>query len=114
MSTNKILSHTELQHIEHINKVLENHEELVKRVVNETEALLNNYVPVLSTYIQSMQQMQTAFGEVVSNIIKSSRQLSIVTGSVNDVMLFVGQVQKLNEVLTPELVEKLNRLAKHE
>jgi len=107
----KILSQNELQHIEHCNKILKEHEETVKSVINETESLLNTYVPILSSYVQAIAKIRNIFGEEVSNIIKSSRQLGIITGSVQDVQHFIHAVTKLNELLTPELVKKLQKIS---
>jgi len=108
---NKPMTQAELQHIEHCNKILQEHAETVKVVINETEALLNNYVPILSTYVESIAKIRNMFGEEVSNIIKSTRQLGIVTSNVQEVQHFIHAVTKLNELLTPELVVKLQKIS---
>lgn len=108
---NKPLSEDELQRIEHLNKMLLEHQEIVNKVVNETEQLLNNYVPIISTYVQSIGKVAHLFGEHVTNIIKSSRQLGIVTGTVQDVSNFIASAEKLDKILTPELIEKLRKIS---
>lgn len=107
---NKIITHEELQRIEHANKVLEEHLELVTKVVNETEGMLNNYVPILSAYVHSVIEVQKSYTESVAGIIRSTRELGIITGKTPDVLAFIGAIRKLDEILTPELVEKFRRL----
>lgn len=109
---NKILSHDELQHIEHANKALKEHLELVNLVVNESEALFNNYLPILQTYINGIAQVSKLFGEEVKQIYNSSRELRVATGGVQDVMNFISAVQKLDALLTPELIGKLRNVVK--
>lgn len=109
---NKQLSQAELQHIEHCNKVLEEHDALVKSVVNETEALLNNYVPILSAYVQSIAAIRVTFAEEVKHMLQSTRELKLTTGSTQEIHNFVSAVMKLDQALTPELIEKIHRLVK--
>lgn len=104
------MSQEELQHIEHCNKALLQHKEIVALVINETESLLNNYLPILSTYVNSVVKIRTLFGEEVSHVMSSTRQLKMVTNSTQEVINFADAVIKLNAILTPSLVEKLNRL----
>lgn len=108
----KQLTQAELQHIEHCNKVLQEHQELVTTVVNETEGLLNNYVPILSTYVKSIAGIRQMLGEEVAHVIQSTRQLSIVTKNTQEIHDFVQAVMKLDAILTPSLIDKLSRLAK--
>ena len=107
----KILSEAELQRLEHINKMLLEHQEIVNKIVNDTEQLLNNYVPIISAYVQAIGEVTHTFGEHVTNIIKSSRQLGIVTGTVQDVSSFISAAEKLDKILTPELIEKLRKIS---
>lgn len=107
---NKILTEAELQHIEHCNKVLREHKELVELTVNETERLFDNYLPVLTEYINHVVEVRTKFGNEVSHIIQSSRSLGIVTGKVADVINFCSAIEKLDKLLTNDLVEKLRRI----
>lgn len=105
------LSQDELQHIEHCNKVLEAHHELVTKVISETQEKLNNYLPIVSTYVNAIADVRRAFGEEVKHILQSNRQLQIVTGSAQDVINFTSAVVKLNQILTPEFIEKLQRIS---
>lgn len=108
--TTKYLSHDELQHIEHANKILEAHEELVKKVTNETEQMLNTYLPIVRGYVTTLFGIQKDFGEVVSNIVKSSREVSLVTSNTNNIENFCAAIIKLDALLTPEMIEKLNKI----
>lgn len=107
------MTQAELQHIEHINKVLEEHQEIVNKVVNETEQLLNNYVPIVSAYVASLRDITVSFGASVTNIVQSTRQLGIVTSNTQDLGHFIAAIQKLDAILTPELIEKLQRISGH-
>jgi hypothetical protein len=107
----KQMTQAELQWIEHCNKVLGEHSEVVTKVLNDTEAMLNNYVPIMSAYVQAIDEVRHKFGMCVADIIKSSRQLQIITGSAQDVINFTVAVQKLDTILTPELIEKLQRIS---
>jgi prophage DNA circulation protein len=105
-------NHEQLQEIEHINKVLIEHEELVTRVVNGTEDILNNYIPILHTYVNAMTEIRKSLGNEVVNIIKSTRELKVVTTNTQNIIDFTTAVSKLNSILTPELVDKLNKVIK--
>ena len=105
------LSQAQLQHIEHCNKVLEAHRELVTMVVNETEAVLNTYLPILGTYINGIVALRTELGNEVRHILNSSKELRHAAGSVNELIQFMSAIEKLDKLLTPELVEKIRKLA---
>lgn len=110
----KYLSHEELQHIEHCNIVLKEHLEIVRAVVNESESLLHTYLPILNEYVRSVGKVTQEFGENVSNIYRSSRELKVSVGSTPEVINFIATVQKLDALLTPELIVKLRRITKDE
>lgn len=104
---NKPTTQADLQNLEHANKILAEHLELVQQVVNQSEGLLDNYVPILQTYILSVGQLQNDFGKVVAEILKSTRELTILTGNTHRVIEFTQAIVRLNDILTPELVKKL-------
>lgn len=106
----KMMSQAELQHIEHCNKVLLDHLELVQRVTNETEGLLNTYLPILTTYVNSIIEVRQLFGKEVAHIVQSTRELSLVTNNTQPLINFIQATAKLNEALTPELTDKLKRV----
>jgi len=108
----KTITHDELQFIEHANKILNEHAELVKYVINETEGMLNTYVPVLKTYIKAIVNIRTEFSQEVIHIAQSLRELKSITGQTQELINFSSALIKLNEILTPELIEKLNKLNK--
>lgn len=63
------------------------------------------------SFADRLGEVTHQFGEHVTNIIKSSRQLGIVTGTVQDVSNFIASIEKLDKILTPELIEKLRKLS---
>ena len=107
-----IMSHDELQHIEHCNRVLQDHLDLIKLVTNESNGLLENYLPIMQNYARGIHEAGRTFTEGVADIYKSSRELKIATGGTQDVIAFMSTVQKLNEMLTPELLAKLRSISK--
>jgi hypothetical protein len=111
MST-KYMTHEELQHIEHCNKILKDHLECIKVVVEQSELALNNYIPVLRTYVNAITEIRTAFGNEVTHIFQSTRQLGLVTKNSQDIHNFVQAVMQLDKILTPSLVEKLNAITR--
>lgn len=111
---NKIMSQAELQHIEHCNKILREHQELVAFVVNETEGILNTYLPILTTYIDNVIRVRSKFGEEVKHIINSSRELKHITSGAQELISFMTAIEKLDKMLTPELVNKLKGLVNRE
>lgn len=110
-NASQILTQAQLQHIEHCNKVLNEHLELVQAVVNASEGLLNTFVPVLSEYCRQVAAVGHEFGTDCNNIYKSSRELKIAVGGVQDIVTFMDQVKRLDAMLSPELLEKLRRIS---
>ena len=106
------MTQDELQHIEHDNKVLREHLELRNQVREETEKMMDVFLPALQEYINTIADIRKIFGEEVAHILKSSRELKIVTGNSQDIINFISSVHKLNEALTPELVDRLQKILK--
>lgn len=100
----------ELQRIEHATKILQDHLDTVRLVVNETEGMLNTYVPILRTYVEAISELRHTFGEEVMHFAKSTRELKLVVGNTQQLGDFIRAVQLLHQTLTPELTEKLRRL----
>jgi hypothetical protein len=107
----QVLSHDELQHIEHSNKILFEHQEIVNKIVNETESMLNTYVPILKAYVESISTIRVALGQEVMHIIQSTREIGIVTKNTQDIMNFCQALNKLDALLTPELITKLKKIS---
>lgn len=107
---NKMLAQSELQDIEFANKVLLEHQQLIKTVLNESEEMLNTYIPIAKAYIHSIATIQEHLGSQVSNIIKSTRELGVVTKNTQNIINFCQSVEILNKTLTPDLIEKLRRI----
>jgi len=109
--SNKYLTHEELQNIEHANKILEAHLELVKMVVNESEAMLNNYIPIMKTYVHAIIDIRKMFSDEVIHIGQSTRELKLVTANTQNVTDFCSAIVKLDALLTPSPIDKLNRIS---
>lgn len=107
-----ILTEDELQHIEHCNKILREHSKLVEDTVNNTQELLNLYLPALSAYVSGISKVQVELGKEVVNLIQSTRQIKIVVSNTQEITNFISAVVKLNDILTPELIEKLKKISK--
>ena len=108
----KVMGHDELQHLEHCNKILEEHLELVQKVTNETESLLNTYLPILSGYVRAVVEVQMNFGKAVVEITRSAREVKVITSGSQEIENFVAAAVKLNNVLNDELMLKIIKLAK--
>jgi vacuolar-type H+-ATPase subunit D/Vma8 len=104
------LTQAELQHIEHVNKVLNDHLELVNAVTSLTEEKIATLITAYRGYVRELATIQKEMGEVVQNIYRSGREIGHATGKTNEIMAFYDQVNKLDKLLTPELMEKLKRL----
>lgn len=108
----KPMTQAELQNIEHATKILQEHQEVVQTVVNETEALLNNYGPIMRAYVDSITRLQKDYTDAVVEIIRSTRELKVVISNTQNLHNFMDAISKLEALLTPELVEKLKGLVK--
>lgn len=110
-NSTKLMSQAELQHLEHCNKALEAHLEIVTAVVNESEKLLNNYLPIVQEYVSVIGAVTHSFAEHVANIYSSSREMKVATGGAQELINFMATVDKLDKMLTPELLEKLRKVS---
>lgn len=108
----KGLSHDELQHLEHANKILREHLELLEKITVESSEYLNAHLSSLHTYVAAIGTIQRELGESVSNILKSARELGGVTNRTKELMDFGRAVGVLEETLTSEVLDKLSRIVK--
>lgn len=109
---NQAMTQAELQQIEHANKVLREHLALRQTVKEETEQMIEAFIPSLQGYVETITDIRKLFGEEVRHILQSARELKTVSGHTQELVNFISQVHRLNEALTPDLVEKLNKLSK--
>ena|SRR5215204_1715729 len=105
------LSQGELQHIEHCNKVLKDHLALVQAITNESEKLLNTFLPIVGDYVNQVGAVTHQMGLHVKNIYASSRELKQAVGGTQDLISFMDAVMKVDKLLTPELLEKLRKVS---
>lgn len=106
----KVMTQDELQHIEHGTKILQEHQDVIRGVINETETMLNTYVPILSGYIESIARLRMDFGKEVQHIVQSTREIKVITGGTQQILEFCSAVENLNKILTPDLIEKIRRI----
>jgi esterase/lipase len=106
----KTQSHDELQRIEHLNKVLEQHLELVNTVTTLSEEKIQDMLKNYQTYVHVLREVQVALGDIVTNIHRSMSQLKGVTGGAQDIMSYVQAASKLNDLLDDKLIAKLRRI----
>jgi len=108
----KPMSHDELQHIEHATKILEQHFDALAIVEKESLAMMGEYLPKLRGYLDVVAKLRQGFSDEVTHMIKSCRELGLITKNTQNLHDFIASVQKLDEVLTPELVDKLSKVLK--
>lgn len=109
---NKYMTEAELQHIEHCNKILREHEEVISKVINSTETMLNTYIPILQGYVSAVADIQKHFGQVSVDIIRSTRELKVITSGSQELHNYTIAAEKLNNTLSDELVQKIVKLTK--
>lgn len=110
MAQQTYLSHDELQHIEHCNKVLESHLEVVNAVTSLSEEKIHAMLAAYNGYVHELRNVQNVLGEIVTNIHRSLTQLKGVVGGTQDVMSYTQAVSKLDSLLDDKLIEKLRRI----
>lgn len=108
--TTKMMTEDDLQFLEHCNKMLREHLELVQLVTNESEGLFSIYLPILQKYVSGITELRKGIGQEVVHIVQSSRELKVVTSGSQEIHNFVAAVLKLKEALTPEMIENMRRL----
>jgi len=106
----KGMTQAELQHIEHCNKILKEHQETIRIVTEETERMMSNYLENLQNYMRGVIRVRIEMGKEVNQILQSTRQISLVTSNSQKIIDFTQAVLKLEAALVPSLVDKLERL----
>lgn len=114
MSNKQELTHDELQHIEHCNKIMRDHLELVQKVTGEVQKTFDLYLPHLQDYVGTLRAIQFEFGRIVVDIIRSSRELKLITSGSQELHNYGQAATKLNQALSDELVQKIIKLTKED
>lgn len=108
--TTKYLSHDELQHIEHANKILKDHLDLVSATTQLSEERIQNFISAYRQYVVEIKDIATALGKAVENIHNSTREMKVITGSSQQITEYCQAIVKLDQLLDEKLIEKLKRI----
>ncbi len=87
-------------------------EDFGKLIESQVEALDKTLVPLLRVYLDDVRSVRMALAREVKDISLSSQELCNVSKLTKDIMEFCGAVEVLKKVLTPEILEKMERLVK--
>lgn len=108
------LTHEELQAIEHSTKILREYLDLIATVNSSTLNLQDSFLPSLHNYMKGVVAVRTNLGTEVQHIIQSTRQLGIVTGNTQKIIDFTAACIRLDAILTPSFLGKIERLVEKE
>lgn len=105
-------THEELQKLEHYTKVLREHREIMRVLTTEVYVELSDYLDKLREFTRELKQVQHDMSTVVNNIYNSVKDMKRVSGVGQDLLAFGSAVQKLDAVLTDEVVQKVLKVLK--
>jgi uncharacterized protein YfaT (DUF1175 family) len=114
MAIKDYLSHDELQHIEHVNKVLEAHLDLVNTVFKLSEDRFAEITRSFSEFVIALKTVQMEMGRVVTHIYQSARDVRQATGGIQEITAFTDAIEKLDKILDDKLIEKLRKFTSEE
>ena len=83
-----------------------------KRLMDELEVTEKLLLPALGKYLDDVRSIRMAFAAEVRHIIQSSREVSEITKMTPHLKEVTGVIMLLKELLTPEMIAKLERLVK--
>jgi len=69
-------------------------------------------IPLLKAYLNNVREIRMAFGSEVKLILESSRNLGELTKTTPQLVGLAEVIERLNKVLTPEIIEALSKLKK--
>ena len=101
----KMLTQDELQYIEHCNKLLKETRGLITEVEREVKQGLDIFLPILGEYVNGIRTIQHDLLRVVSEILKSSKELKFVAGNHQELEKFAGALYRLGEVFKTQEVQ---------
>lgn len=106
------LGHEQLQAIEHSNRMIAEHLALMKDLAGQVDTMVDTFIPVMRIYVENIQTIRVGMANEVMEILKSSRELKSLASTNQEIINFYHSVQKLSDVLTPEMVAKLRSVLK--
>lgn len=101
----KSVTHEDLQKIEYYNKVLKEHQEIVKSTVSDIQRILDGHLNLMQTYVSSMIDVQIKFTKAVHEIVRSSRELKVATSGSSELINYANSIAKLDEVLNSGILK---------
>jgi len=91
-------------------------EDLMKNFSDALNAEIKNVdetmIPLLKVYLDNVRSIRMAFGAEVKLILESSRNLGEITKATPQLLELGLAIEKLNKVLTPEIIEIIAKLKK--
>ena|SRR5215471_21211878 len=108
------LSHDELQHIEHVNKVLQDHLDIVNSVTKLSEEAIQKFIGNYQQHVSMLRDIANSMGKVAQDIYNSTREIKVVTSGTQEIINYCQAVVRLNEILDDKLIEKLRRISTKE
>ena len=104
------LTHDELQHIEHANKVLREHEEIATRVVVGVKSAMEEYIVTVKLVTMDLVTAQVELIRANAEVVKSIREVKLVTSNINELINYGKAIADLNNVLNSGIIDKVLRL----
>jgi hypothetical protein len=107
---NKLMSHDEMQHLEHQMKVLDEFTEKFKELEIQLLYLKTEYLPALTNYMQGILDIKRDIGLAVVDILKSANDLKSISGKSNEVLDYVRALDKLMNALSEQNIAILKKV----
>lgn len=105
-------SHEELQDIEHFNKILREHKELMHAIKADVKESMTNHIATLKEFAKALTAIQVEISLAIKNIYSSAQEVRRATGHVNEIISYTQSIIKLEQVLSDEKVQKVLALLK--
>ena len=91
-------------------------EDLMKNFSDALNAEIKNVdetmIPLLKVYLDNVRSFRMAFGAEVKLVLEISRNLGEITKATPQLLELGLAIEKLNKVLTPEIIEIIAKLKK--
>jgi hypothetical protein len=107
---NKQLTEHELQGLEHTNKVLSAHLEMMQALMKQIEEAVEVFIPLLRLYAGDIMTIRVGVASEIADILRSSGELRSLTKYTQDVINFTKAVETLQRTLTPDVTEQLKSI----
>lgn len=105
-------THDQLQHIEHVNKMMREHKELVTTITTDVNAVMTKYIEGLQVFARHLKDVQVNLSMSVKNIYSSVQEIKRITGTTQDIQAAVIAIEKLDKALNDETVQRILKVIK--